>query len=70
MQSQGGKTTGFLPIAVEEKELTIVHVAATIDVASLQEMVKSTLPTIFLRLERKRADINQKELQEGIRPGH
>ncbi|MCU1334903.1 MAG: hypothetical protein JWO19_484 [Bryobacterales bacterium] len=43
MQSQGGKTTGFLPIAAEEKELTVVHVAGTTDVASLQEVVKSTI---------------------------
>ena len=43
MQSQGGKTTGFLLIAAEQKELTVLHVAGTIDLASLQEVVKSTI---------------------------
>jgi len=43
MQSQGGKTTGFLLIAAEEKELTVLHVAGSIDLASLQEVVKSTI---------------------------
>jgi hypothetical protein len=43
MQSQGGKTTGFLLIAAEQKELTVVHVAGIIDLASLQEVVKSTI---------------------------
>jgi len=43
MQSQGGKTTGFLLIAAEQKELTVVHVSGTIDLASLQEVVKSTI---------------------------
>ena len=43
MQSQAGKTTGFLLIAAEEKELTVVHVAGSIDLASLQEVVKSTI---------------------------
>jgi len=43
MQTQGGKTTGFLLIAAEQKELTIVHVAGSIDLASLQEVVKSTI---------------------------
>jgi len=43
MQSQGGKTSGFLLIAAEQKELTVVHVVGTIDLASLQEVVKSTI---------------------------
>jgi hypothetical protein len=43
MQSQGGKTSGFLLIAAEQKELTVVHIVGTIDLASLQEVVKSTI---------------------------
>ena len=43
MQSQGGKTTGFLLIAAELKELTVVQVAGSIDLASLKEMVNSTI---------------------------
>ena len=43
MQSQGGKTTGFLLIAAEPKELTIVQIAGSIDLASVQEVVNSTI---------------------------
>ena len=42
MQNQAGKTTGFLLIAAEPKELTVVHVVGTVDIASLQEVIKST----------------------------
>jgi len=41
--NQGGKAGGFLLIAAEEKELTVVHVVGSIDLASLQEVVKSTI---------------------------
>ena len=43
MQSQGGKTTGFLLIAAEPKELTVVQVAGSIDLASLKEVVNSSI---------------------------
>ena len=43
LASQGGKLGGFLLIAAEEKELTVVHVVGSIDLASLQEVVKSTI---------------------------
>jgi len=43
MQTQAGKTTGFLLIAAEQKELTVVQITGTIDLASLQEVVKSTI---------------------------
>ena len=43
MQNQAGKTTGFLLIAAEPKELTVVHVVGTVDIASLQEVIKSTI---------------------------
>lgn len=41
--NQGGKPAGFLLIAAEPKELTVVHVVGSIDLASLQEVVKSTI---------------------------
>jgi len=41
--SQNGKTAGFLLISAEPKELTVVHVAGSIDLASLQEVVNSTI---------------------------
>jgi len=43
MLNQGCKTTGFLLIAAEEKELTVVHVVGSIDLASLKEVVNSTI---------------------------
>ena len=43
MLNQGGKPGGFLLIAAEEKELTVVNVVGSIDLASLQEVVKSTV---------------------------
>jgi hypothetical protein len=43
MQSQAGKTTGILLIAAEEKELTVLQVVGSVDLASLQEVVKSTI---------------------------
>jgi peptidyl-tRNA hydrolase len=43
MLNQGGKPGGFLLIAAEEKELTIVHAIGSIDLASLKEVVNSTI---------------------------
>ena len=43
MLSQNGKPGGFLLIAAEQKELTVVHVVGSIDLASLQEVVNSTI---------------------------
>ena len=43
MLNQGGKPGGFLLVAAEEKELTVVYVVGSIDLASLQEVVKSTI---------------------------
>jgi hypothetical protein len=43
MLNQGGKPGGFLLIAAEEKELTVVHVVGSIDLASLKEVVNSTI---------------------------
>jgi Domain of unknown function (DUF4252) len=43
MLNQNGKPGGFLLIAAEEKELTVVHVVGSIDLASLQEVVASTI---------------------------
>ena len=40
---QDGKPGGFLLIAAEEKELSVVYVVGSIDLASLQEVVKSTI---------------------------
>jgi hypothetical protein len=43
MLSQNGKPAGFLLISAEPKELTVVHVAGSIDLASLQAVVNSTI---------------------------
>jgi len=43
MLNQSGQTAGFLLIAAEEKELTVVHVIGSIDLASLKEVVDSTI---------------------------
>ena len=43
MLSQNGKPGGFLLIAAEPKELTVVHVVGTIDLGSLQAVVNSTI---------------------------
>jgi hypothetical protein len=43
MLSQNGKPAGFLLIAAEPKELTVVHVAGSIDLAGLQAVVNSTI---------------------------
>lgn len=43
MLSQDGKPAGFLLIAAEPKELTVVHVVGSIDLASLKEVVNSTI---------------------------
>ena len=41
--TQGGKTAGFLLIATEAKEFTVVYVAWTISVAQLQAVVQSSI---------------------------
>jgi hypothetical protein len=43
MLSQDGKPAGFLLISAEPKELTVVHVVGTIDLARLKEVVNSTI---------------------------
>jgi len=43
MLSKEGKPAGFLLIAAEPKELTVVHVVGSIDLASLKEVVNSTI---------------------------
>ena len=43
MLNQDGKPGGFLLIAAEPKELTVVNVIGSIDLASLKEVVKSTI---------------------------
>jgi hypothetical protein len=43
MLSQNGKTAAFLLISAEPKELTVVHIVGSIDLASLQAVVKSTI---------------------------
>jgi hypothetical protein len=43
MLNQEGKPGGFLLIAAEPKELTVVHVVGSIDLASLKEVVNSTI---------------------------
>jgi len=43
MLSQDGKPAGFLLISAEPKELTVVHIVGSIDLASLQAVVKSTI---------------------------
>jgi hypothetical protein len=43
MFSKDGKPGGLLVIAAEEKELSVVHVVGSIDLASLTEVVNSTI---------------------------
>ncbi len=43
MYSDGGKPAGFLLINAEPKELTVVHVQGTIQLAQLQELVQSSV---------------------------
>ena len=43
MLSKDGKPAGFLLISTEPKELTVVHVVGSIDLASLKEVVNSTI---------------------------
>jgi hypothetical protein len=43
MLSQNGKPAGFLLIAAEPKELTVVHIVGSIDLSNLQAVVKSTI---------------------------
>jgi hypothetical protein len=43
MLNQDGKPAGFLLISAEPKELTVVHIVGSIDLASLQAVVKSTI---------------------------
>jgi hypothetical protein len=43
MLSQDGKPAGFLLISAQPKELTVVHVAGSIDLASLRAVVNSTI---------------------------
>jgi hypothetical protein len=43
MLSQDGKPAGFLLISAEPKELTVVHVVGSIDLASLRAVVNSTI---------------------------
>ncbi len=43
MFSKDGKPGGFLLIAAEPKELSIVYVVGSIDLASVKEVVKSTI---------------------------
>ncbi len=43
MLSQDGKPAGFLLIVAEPKQLTVVHVVGTIDLANLAEVVNSTI---------------------------
>jgi hypothetical protein len=43
MLTQDGKPGGFLLIAAEPKELTVVHVVGSINLATLQEVVHSTI---------------------------
>ena len=43
MLSQDGKPGGFLLIAAEPKQLTVVNVVGSIDLASLREVVNSTI---------------------------
>jgi hypothetical protein len=43
MMTKDGKPAGFLLISAEPKELTVVHVVGSIDLASLREVVNSTI---------------------------
>jgi len=40
---QGKNPAGFLLIAAEAKELTVIHVSGTFQLAQLQELIKSTV---------------------------
>jgi hypothetical protein len=40
---QGDKPAGFLLISAEPKELTVIHVAGSIQLAQLKELVDSTI---------------------------
>lgn len=41
--SQGGQPAGFLLIAAEPKELTVIQVSGSIQLANLEELIKSTI---------------------------
>jgi hypothetical protein len=41
--NQGGKTAGMLVIAAEPKELSVVHISGAVQLAQLQDIVKSTI---------------------------
>jgi len=43
MLTQNGKPGGFLLMVAEPKELTVIHVVGSIDLASLKEVVNSTI---------------------------
>ena len=43
MLSQDGKPAGFLLISAEPKELTVVHLVGSVDLASLRAVVNSTI---------------------------
>ena len=43
MLTQGGKTAGFLLISAEKKELTVINIGGSINLASMQEVVNSTI---------------------------
>lgn len=43
IQNQDGKPTAFLLISAEAKELTVVHVVGSIQLAQLKELVNSTI---------------------------
>jgi len=43
MLSQDGKPGGFLLISAEPKELTVVHVVGSVDLANLRAVVNSTI---------------------------
>jgi Domain of unknown function (DUF4252) len=43
IRKQGDKTNGFLLITAEPKELTVVHISGTVDLAKMQELIQSTI---------------------------
>ena len=43
MLSQNGKPGGLLLISAEKKELTVINIGGTVDLASLHEVVNSTI---------------------------
>jgi len=49
--NQGGKPGGFLLIAAEAKELTVLHVVGSIELASLKEVVASTIHFDLKKIE-------------------